>query len=218
MVQIMIVYTCITAGKDNLKENQVKGKANFIAFIDRPKKSTTWKVIDSPNIYKDPRRNSRYVKTLSHLMFEDEYTIWMDGTMEILIEPEKLIEKYLKDTDIAVFKHPDRNCLYEEGKICRRMHLDDVGLIKRQTERYFREGYPVDNGLAETKVVLRRNTKEVKAFNKMWHEELVHNSSRDQVAFPYIVWKTKIKVTYMPSLFHPLYNNGEFQYYKHLDQ
>lgn len=213
----IICYTCITNGKDALKEGQVKGSARFIAFLsDLNTPSNTWEKREAINLFADPRRNARYHKLLPEFFFDCEYSIWLDGSIQILVDPQTLIDKYLADADIAVFTHPDRGCLYTEANICMERFLDNPLAIGKQIDKYRKEGYLQDKGLAETKVVIRRNNEQVRRFNKEWFFELTTNSLRDQVSFPYIAWKTGIKVNYMVPLRHPEYRNAEFLYSKHL--
>ena len=62
-------------------------------------------------------------------------------------------------------------------------------MIDAVVARYKREGYPKDNGLAETTCVMRRHTPAVIKFNEEWWKELRANSIRDQLSCDYVLWK-----------------------------
>jgi len=215
----IICYTCITNEYDDLKDQKFTNNARFIAYVsDRDIYSDSWEVEQARSIYGNPRKDARYHKIMPHLLFDCEYSIWLDGSIKLISDPQMLIDRYLKNSDIATFKHPDRICLYEEARVCIANHLDDPAIINNQVNRYRQEGYPVNHGLAETKVVIRRHTDEVKRFNEAWFKQLDKNSIRDQISFPYVAWKLKTPIAYMPSLTHPAYTNGEFSYSKHLPE
>jgi hypothetical protein len=90
---------------------------------------------------------------------------------------------------------------------------DDPELIHRQVFRYTQEGYPANNGLAECTVLLRRNTKRLQEFNALWWNEILGGSIRDQISFPYAVWKTGIKVKYIPGV---VWDGSLFKRHSHL--
>ena len=110
------VITSITGNKDILNDNQVKGNAKFICYTDNPDlKSDTWEIRPAFNKFKDPRRNSRIHKIMIHKYSNADITIWIDGNIELVISPEEIVEKYLGDYDLAMFKHGSRNCIYDEA-------------------------------------------------------------------------------------------------------
>jgi len=103
MIQI---FTSINGGKDNLITDHNLDGATFKSFVN------------SYDKFKSDRRNSRIQKILPHKYFKTEYSIWLDGNLKLLASPKELVEKYLNGFDIAVFKHPVRNCLYKEAIEC----------------------------------------------------------------------------------------------------
>lgn len=191
-----VVFTAITDNYEALKEHQNTLDAEFIAYSNSQINSISWKLLPPTNIFSNPRRNARWHKINSHLL-DYEYSIWIDGSMEIKQPAEWFIKNYLKDADIATFRHPDRDCLYQEAEACSQFGFDDPQIIKSQVERYKKEGYPKKNGLAETKMVIRRNNKKVEEFNRLWLYEITNYSFRDQISFNYCVWKSGIKLNYI---------------------
>jgi len=70
--------------------------------------------------------------------------------------------------------------------------------LKAQIKRYRAEGYPEDNGLIMSSVILRRhNEPEIIEFDKKWWEEIANGSKRDQLSFNYIQWKTGLKYNFL---------------------
>jgi GT2 family glycosyltransferase len=202
----IVAYTAITGDYDDLKpqpHSAIKSTP-FVAFLDRPLgkfEPTFWEVRPVHNEFKDPNRNAKIHKVMPHLFFPDkEYSLWLDGSckIEFPFSIERLIQIYLSDTDFAVFRHPDRNCIYQEANVCLTRRLDDQETIRQQINRYTKEGYPSNNGLAECSILLRRHTPAVQKFNEAWWEEIKNGSRRDQISFNYVVRKTGLKIRYFP--------------------
>ena len=193
------VITSVTGGKDNPREQDVKSNADFLFFTDTPFESDTWEVRAACNLFKDPRRNSRIHKLLPQQYCTTEYSIWIDGGMKLLDTPENLIKKYLKDHDIAVFKHTGRDCIYDEAMKCAVARLDDPEVIITQASTYEAAGYGKHKGLAECGFILRRHTPKVIQFNNAWWSEYCRHSVRDQISFMYAADSVGIPVNIIES-------------------
>lgn len=191
---MITVLTAITGGKDELIDDQIKGGARFTAYSDTPLYSNTWKIEKCYDKFRDPRRNSRVPKILAHQYANTEYSIWIDGNIKLLTSPEELVETYLKDHDLAVFKHPNRDCLYDEAVVCAKLKLDDPETIIEQVVKYETEGFPKHRGLCECGIILRRHTPKVEQFNNFWWSEYSRHSRRDQLSFMYAVDKAALRI------------------------
>lgn len=199
----IVVYTAITNKTneyDKLKELPLNLKdVNKFAFLEKNIESDSWQVKPIYNEFKDPCRNAKIHKILPHKYFPDfEYSLWIDGSIEVKFpySIKRLIEIYLNGFDIALFKHSERRCLYQELKVCCDRRLDDIETMKKQVERYKIEGYPENLGLSECTVILRRHTNQIKEFNEAWWEEIKNGSRRDQLSFDYVARKMNLKVNY----------------------
>jgi len=211
------VYTAITNKKDTLKENQNTKGAKFVAFTDFPFESKVWERRPVCNEYPDPVRNAKKHKILPHIYFPDaEYSLWIDGSITLKVPLEELIHKFLQNTDIAMFPHPYRDCLYDEAMACITFGLDDPDVIDSQINRYNLEGYLPHRGLFEATVILRRHTNEIRAFNETWWDEIQWGSRRDQISLPYVLHKTATDITTMEGFVHDEGGNKYFDYERHL--
>ena len=194
---MITVYTSVTSGKDAVREMldvKRQSEAKFVAYLSAPYLSPTWEVRPAYARFVDPRRNSRIQKILAHEYIDTEYSIYIDGNISLLTTPEKLIEKYLGDCDIAVFTHPNRDCIYEEAIQCAKRGLDDPETIIEQAVAYENSGYAKHKGLCECGIILRRHTPQVAALNNAWWAEYCRHSKRDQISFMYAVDQVGIPV------------------------
>lgn len=207
-----VVYTCITGSKDNLNEDMnVKG-AKAVCFTDDPNlKSEKWEIRMIPNLYKDIRRDSRTVKMLPHIFFPDaEYSMYVDGNIICKVPIQRVIDEWLQDNDIAVFRHHNRDCLFQEAKECIRLGLDTKEAVESHVERY--TGFPEHKGLYQCGVILRRHTPRIKRLNEAWFAQYMTGCKRDQVSFPYALEQEGISIFAIDSY---AYLHDYFEYKNH---
>jgi hypothetical protein len=184
------VYTSITAKKDSLKESQNFQGADFIAFTDIRKRRSRWEMRQPNTTFEDPNRNAKIHKILAHNYLPDyDYSLWIDGTVCLVQSAEEMIERYLGDSDIALFGHHSRTCTYIEAETCIQRKLDSPQVISEQVSRYREAGFPEQHGLYAGTVILRRHTAAVAAFNEMWWSEISRGSKRDQLSLCYVLWR-----------------------------
>jgi len=149
----------------------------------------------------DPRLRARRHKLLSHELYPDTpATLWLDGCLTPAQDPRLLVSQYLGDgkPEIYFFRHMQRDCVYQECEACIRLAKDLPGTLRAVAKRYRREGYPYNNGLAETTAVLRANTQRIREFNASWWAELLENSVRDQVSCDYVAWRMSLEYGTFP--------------------
>jgi GT2 family glycosyltransferase len=206
----VVVYTAISTGYDSLIDSQhTLGSAKFVAFMEDGAKSQIWDIRHFPKHGSDPNRNAKIFKILSHKYFpEYEYSLWIDGNVRLLLPACDLIGAFLQDADLAAFRHPERNCLYDEAETCRTRGLDDNHTIAAQVNKYRSEGFPAKAGLMECTILLRRHCPAIEKFNEAWWEEICKGSKRDQISFPYVAKKMGLKYVYFPGSLR--YNNFLF--------
>jgi hypothetical protein len=198
-----VVYTAITNGYDELKPVQEnwRNEADFVAFLDEPQPANGWEIRQIHRRFKDPCRNAKIHKLLPHKYFPTAlYSLWVDGSVLIKSSlPLRLwVEQYLSEYDLAVFKHGQRNCAYQEALACIRGRVDYSEVIDTQMEKYFNDDFPLNHGLAECTVLFRRHTKKMRQFNEMWWNEVKMHSRRDQLSFNYVAYKLGFKYAHLP--------------------
>lgn len=196
------VYTAITGRYDTLHQPAVVSpNVAYFCFTDTPRwfsliNDTVWSIAKLPGGEDlDTVRQARWAKILFHRIPQlatFDYSVWIDGNVTVIGDVQALIES-LNGAPLTGFRHPFRDCLYEEGRACIVEERDDAGVIKRQLARYRSEGYPVRHGLTETNVLIRRHgVPEVVGLMETWWAEVQAHSKRDQLSFCYAAWKTNV--------------------------
>src|SRR5699024_186177 len=200
MKKDVIVYTAITEGYDDLKmPYSISDRCHYVCFTDDPsiQGNGLWEIKPFPNPELDQVRKCRQLKILPHIYFtEYQYSIWIDGNIQITADIDELIETYFDQSDQGFFSfaHPWRDCIYDEAEdvIENRKGIEDSSGEKRarkQMEKYKLEGMTKNNGLIESNVILRKHTPEVNQIMEQWWEEVKTHSRRDQLSFNYVAWK-----------------------------
>lgn len=189
------IYTAIFGNKDCLKPPAKSGGYDYIVFTDNEQLiSDDYIVVNCPPTHDDPTRNARRYKVLAHQFLPDyQYSLWVDANIEIGgIDIDGLFSCYLKNYDIALHKHPLRNCIYDEASRCVEINKDNPSVIQQQMQKYRDEGYPPQNGLVSTGILYRKHTPQVAQFNACWWQEIKTHSRRDQLSFNYVAWKSGV--------------------------
>lgn len=215
MLKNIVVYTAIIGDLDTLRDPEyIDEGVDYICFTDNPEEnSQIWKHRPAELVDGDPTRTARHYKVLSHHHFpEYRYSLWLDGTLVLRYSPVDLIGEYLKDTDIALHSHYVRQCIYDEARECIRLRMDLVKTLQRQVDTYRRKGFPENEGLYETGVLLRRHSETVSELNERWWKEIKLHSTRDQISFPYVKWKNNMAVSLFPNTVR---TSPYFQFYRH---
>lgn len=213
------VYTAFSRGYDTLQPvpRRWRKEASFTAFLEnRPRLVRGWEIKPLHQGFIDPCRNAKIHKILSHVYFpSEEYTLWTDGSIAITSKwtVRKLVREYLSDCDIVVFKHRRRQCIYAEAKECIAQKKDAPAIIRRQIRLYRSENYPVNHGLIEGCVILRRHTPKIIRFNELWHQLIMNYSRRDQLSFNYVAHTLNVKFHHWPGIYT---QNPHFTFIPHV--
>lgn len=197
-----VIYTAIFGGHDQLKPQPHAG-APCVAFVRTvPRRSPApWQVIPRSRSQETARREARWHKAMPHVLFPDhDCSLWIDGSIELTADFlfSSLAERYLGRYDAVFFAHSHRRCLYEEAEICMRFNLDDPRTIEAQIARYREAGFPRQQGLLETGMILRRHTPAIARLNEAWWQETLSGSHRDQISLPYVLRATGIDYALFP--------------------
>lgn len=178
--------------------------ADYFAFVDTElREDTMWSPLSvskfSCDVKYGNRRNAKVYKVLPHLFAPGyDYYIWIDSTHAVMEEPTKIVETYLKDSDIALFNHPERDCVYKEAELIKQVAFDYPELVDSQMSFYQTHSYPKNNGLYELPCRIQRNTPQIQALMLTWWELICKYSSRDQLSLPFALYVHGITPSIMP--------------------
>jgi len=197
----LVAYTAVFGKPDVLLEPAYAAwRVPLLCFTDLQFKGhSMWKMVQVNLSHLTPARRNRKVKLFWESLLDGyEYSLYLDSTVELLVDPIQLLPFLEPNSDIAVFRHPERDCLYEEAREVKRLRKAEPWEVDRQVAKYRGEGFPPHAGLFACTVILRRHSKVMRDFCRAWWEEVEAMSARDQVSFPYLVRRYGIKVSTFP--------------------
>jgi hypothetical protein len=178
----VISYTAISGSKDKLRDD-------ILVFSEFSK-------------FHSPVMNAKVPKIIPHKFLDCDISIWVDGNIFLLKEPQFYVDRWLRDADMAIFVHNHAFTIYKEERYLESMFKNRTPWvkleIKKQLEYYRSIGIPEDTKMYMGGFIIRRHTKEVERFNEAWFAEVCRWSQRDQLSLPVIIKKfPELKVNFI---------------------
>ncbi|KAL2498336.1 Protein of unknown function (DUF616) [Abeliophyllum distichum] len=217
----VVVSTCAFGGGDDLyqpigmSETSLQ-KVCYVAFWDEITLATQeeqghkigenrfigkWRIVIVENLpFTDQRLNGKIPKMLAHRLFVNSmYSIWVDSKSQFRRDPLGVLEALLwrSNSELAISEHGARSSVYDEAKAVVRKNKATPEEVEIQIKQYHKDGLPEDkrfNGkkaLAEASIIVRKHTPTTNLFMCLWFNEVVRFTSRDQLSFPFVLWRLK---------------------------
>lgn len=193
----MVVYTCITAGYDEVQSAPRIDNLEFVLVTDlAPQRAEGWNIRPLPAGAGTGALANRFIKMHPEQLFQDyDISIYVDGNVKVSGDIAPIARSAMESGDIALFEHPFRRCLYLEAQECAAIGYDWCWTINRQMRRYREDGYPVSHGLYEANVIVRRHhSPGVRKLMAAWWSEYTNGVRRDQLSLSYLSWKLKVPI------------------------
>ena len=214
------VYTAIIGDYDCLKiPTAIDADCDYYCFTERDISwQDVWVRRDIQWHHPDPVRVSRHIKHNPHVYFADyEWSIWLDANLQLACVPQALMPAAADTWDFATWRHPYRDCAYAEAEQCVREGKDDPETIRAQMRRYQDSGFPVQAGLTENNILVRRhNAANMIELAQAWWDEIVHGSRRDQLSFPFVARRRALRIAYLGDFGSNARNDSRVNFFSHI--
>ncbi|KAG0500725.1 hypothetical protein HPP92_000797 [Vanilla planifolia] len=200
MTEASLKKVCYVAFWDEITRGAQEAEGNNIGIDGMIGKWRIVVVSDLP--FSDQRLNGKIPKMLSHRLFpQARYSIWVDSKSQFRRDPFGVLEALLWRTNsvFAISEHGARSNLYEEAKAIVKKHKATPEEVDAQIKQYRYDGIPEDRrlhgkkALAEASVIIREHNPLTNVFMCLWFNEVVRFTSRDQLSFPYVLRRLKIR-------------------------
>jgi hypothetical protein len=187
----IVVYQAVFGGRDDLRMPKfIPDDVHYYAIIGQGGKMDAQKI-----------------KLLPHRYFSEyDVSVWMDGNYELTGNIKEVVNRFMKHSDFAVLRHPAENLgirptVYREAEVAVLQGVERKPKIEKQIAFYRGEGLPATTEVVMNGILIRRhNELKVRAFDELWWREMLLRSSRDQISFPYLAWKHKLKYIKMDNV------------------
>ena len=167
---------------------------DVILFTDNTTLTSTptRQVIVVPLMYNNPRLTAKYYKLHPHRVLPAHYTHSLFSDARLLPTSDLLatVAKYsATGGEFLAFRHKERECIYDEGKIVSQLKLDWSSRVDHQMTRYRELGFPAKYGLIDSACLFRsHHSPEVVRLHEYWYHEVMSGSTRDQLSFNFVLW------------------------------
>lgn len=188
-----IVYTSIMGNYDQLKPPTVVSKNwEYVCFTDdQYRVSDVWNMVYVDSEEHGQAKTARMYKILNDKYLDCDLSMWVDGSFEIKCYLDEFVENYHVG-NFSLMTH-GRNCAYDEAEACIKHGKDRDVIIQEQMKGYKNEGFPLENGMVATGLIIRKHNIENNVqFGLKWWDEVRGKSKRDQLSFNYTAWKHPI--------------------------
>ena len=183
-----------------VERNYVKtGDVDYICFTDDPElRSNTWTLRLVRRTLLDPARRSKTFKHLPHrYLGEYDESLYVDNRVRIIAPVDQIFSHLSRSEDLYCYRHPWRNCVYQEALRAIEREYDDRETIECQMNEYRRLGYPPENGLIAATLLLRRHSSApLVDLMEEWSAQTIRHSKRDQLSFDVCAWLHRYPAAY----------------------
>jgi hypothetical protein len=192
---------------------------DFFCFTDSdwPAQVGQWRIVTvkpAPDLH--PRMQAKYFKLLSHRVFPNgrlariydhkrifakrqryDATLWIDGSIQV--KSRYFVSEFLSTIGAsgwAMFRHPDRDCIFEEAQLSMTIEKYRGFPIEQQVLAYKESGIAAKSGLYACGIIGRKEplSSALKSINDMWWRENRKWSYQDQLSLPYVLHKRNFSV------------------------
>jgi hypothetical protein len=204
-VSDVAIITAIFDHYDNIKpiRKQVGLDVDWVLVTDSEDMALQamqvgWRAVIKPMPkYKHPNRAAKAPKLAPWNYTDAPESIWVDASFRVISETFAA-EAMSYANPIAQFKHPWRDCLWDEAHASKDLPKYVREPIAQQALQYRESGYPLHWGLWAAGVIARKHTDEMRVLGERWQEEIFNWSFQDQVSQPYVLMELGIKPTDFP--------------------
>ncbi|MBZ5514918.1 MAG: DUF616 domain-containing protein [Acidobacteriia bacterium] len=187
-----VVYTVLTGSESSLNNPFQEKSEDFERICltdDISIEPNGWKLVELDTHLLDPGRASRRPKLLPHIYFpEFEWSLYVDNTVRFKTSPLEILQTYVgRELNYWCFKHPWRDCVYDEAEEVIRLGYDDERRVREQMDYYRALGYPKKAGLCANTVLLRKhNDPRIIQLGDIWFDHVLRFSKRDQLSCNFV--------------------------------
>ncbi|MBA8819892.1 hypothetical protein BRY73_06285 [Ochrobactrum sp. P6BS-III] len=186
-----VVYTALIGAYELLNEQPVaeSSKIDFICFTDDPALvSESWEIrLIEPRFPRDTIRSARYLKVMGpDILGEYDESLWIDNSIVLRATPESILDEWLADADFTLPLHGYRESVAGEFDAVDAAGYDDPSRIYEQMITYaaVRPAVLEEKPYA-TNFMARRHTAHLREAMRLWYEQILRYSRRDQLSLNY---------------------------------
>lgn len=216
-----LVYTCVFGGYDRVYPPvECESGLDYIIITDDPAMQVEgWHshYVESSGFPTYKSANLHY-RALIHRYFPQYLaSVYVDGNIRVKGGIMLLLERFLSSkAALGAYHHPLRRTIDLEANACiAEGKVRDAQAVRAELAAYIGDGFPDDQGLVETTVLLKNHAaSDLDLGMSLWNDLYLFHLTRDQLSLPYVLWKTGMSWNCLPGTFRDV--NHHFALYPHL--
>lgn len=143
---------------------------------------------------------NRFFKMMPCRVFADyNYSIYVDGNIQIIADVTTFISK-IGEPGIAAHWHSSRDCIYNEIEAVLQAKKEKKDILVKHKKHLIEEDFPTHFGLVECNVLVRKHSEVCNKMMEEWWQEFNNYSKRDQLSFPFVIFKNGFTVDQVTTL------------------
>lgn len=194
-------------------DEETESSMRKAGHLDGSKKAGIWRIVIVHNVpFVDARRTGKVPKLLLHRLFPNaRYSIWMDGKLELVVDPYQILERFLwrQNATFAISRHYKRFDVFVEAEANKAAGKYDNSSIDFQILFYKNEGLqpysldklPITSDIPEGCLIIREHIPISNLFGCLWFNEVDRFTSRDQISFSTVRDKIRQKTNWTVHMF-----------------
>lgn len=221
----VVVYSCILGDYDLITEPLIKpDNVTYVLLTDDKSKydgiTSKFNIIELDKLILKHGNilANRYVKFHPKVLFGDyDYSIYIDGNVRMISDASYIAAYTHCKTGIAMHRHRSRDCIYEEGEVCKLLNRGNKSKIDEELNYYKSQGFPQHFGMNEATIIASdlNNPLSEKLLDEWWQEFIKRGSYRDQLAWPFVLWMNNLSVDDVGCLGNDIYKNPMVEMRRH---
>ena len=196
-----LVYTCVFGGYDRVfpPRHTDRGLDHVIVTDDTGLRVKGWRTHAVPAAhFATPKAANLYYRALIHRELPGyDAALYVDGNIRLLGPSRDFIAAFVTSgAALGLYPHPLRTTVADEARAClQQAKLADPAAVQAERQFHAAEGFPDDQGLMESGILLKNHTAPgLDAAMALWWEQFERFGTRDQISLPYVLWKTGLPV------------------------
>lgn len=180
------VYTAVLGGYEAVLSKPPASDIDYICFTDDPGLSSDrWNIqVIEPRLPMDSVRSARHLKLVGHeALLDYDETLWVDNRIDLLSDPNELLDDWLDGADISMPSHSFREIVMDEFVAVLDSGFDEPFRVYEQLFHYMRSDAEVlQQRPFWTAIIARRHTSHVASAMNIWRDQVLRYSRRDQLS------------------------------------
>lgn len=203
-----LIYTAVFEDYDRVYPPvRAEAEVDYVIVTDRADlRVSGWDtLIADPADFPSAKAANLYHRALIHRILPGyDASLYVDGNIRLLGPTRPLFEQLEQSgAALAAYRHPHRATVAEEvDAVIRLRKVSDPSRVSNELREYTADGFSDDVPMIASGMILKdHRSPALDPAMELWWSLFRKHLTRDQLSFPYVVWKTGLPVHLLEGTF-----------------